>query len=301
MRRKMFAIIMSFLVFCGTCLGKDIFGREVRVEKAQYSVEDGCSFELEGINGDMEISTWNNDEIYVELTKIAKKEKDLDKIRAVVVKEEGKFRIYTEIDKGASNVSIDYVIKVPKTLKSMDVYSKNGDIEVSKVKVPVKLSSINGSIDAHKMGTIEIAEIKSGDINISDADLVKSAEVLNGNIEIKNVENVDAVSVQSGNIDIEDVVVIKKAECKNGNIEIEMNRVTGQMELVNINGNIEIKILEDLGGTIEFSTVNGDVDIDDFDVEYIKKSWNGVEGRIGSGANKIIATNINGSIELERK
>ena len=301
MSKKMYAIVMSFFVFCSIGFGKDIFGREVRVEKTEYSVEKDCIFELNGENGDVEIASWNSDKIYVEVKKIAKKEKDFDKIRAIVENKEGVFKIYTEIDKNASNVSIDYVIKVPKTLKSVEVYCENGDIELSKIKTLVKLSSENGNIQAENMGIIENVANHNGDIDIADALSIENIESENGSIDLKNVENIGTVSMKSGDINITDAVSVKKVESKNGNIEIEMDRITGQMELVNINGKIEIEISDDLEGTIEFSTVNGSVDIDDFDVEYMNKSWNGVEGRIGSGSNKLTATNINGSIELSKK
>jgi hypothetical protein len=292
---------MSFCLLYGTVLGKDIFGREVKTEIKEYMIEENCSFELEGINGDIEISYWNEDTIYVEVKKIAKKQKDIDKIRAVVEEEKGKFRIYTEIEKSTSNVSIDYIIRIPRKIINVEVYGKNGDIKISKVDVPVKLSSINGSIKADNMKIIENISIKSGDIEIHNSEIIKNIEILNGDIELKNVGIIDAVSLQSGDINIIGDSTIKKVESKNGDIELELDKVIGEIELVNINGNIEVEISKEFDGSIEFSTKNGDVDIDDFDVKYIKKSWNSVEGRIGSGNNKIKATNINGSIELSKK
>lgn len=294
--------IISFFVLCGFCFGMNIFGNTVEVEKYEYFIEKNTMLEINAIHGEVKIESWKSDKIYVEVRKNAYRNKSgLDKIRAVVENKARKFKIYTEIDDNESNVGIDYIIKIPKNLKSLEISIESGDIDISGVNIPVNLYAVNGSIEAEDVGFVESVSIKSGDIDISNADSIKKVEALNGNIELKNIKNIETVTVRSGDINIYKSPIIKKSESKNGNIEIENDKIIGETELISTNGNIELKMSAVFEAYIDFSTINGDIDIDDFDVEHIDNSRKKVEGKIGKETNKIIGKNINGSIELSIK
>jgi putative adhesin len=208
---------------------------------------------LENINGDVRISTWERNEVSVEATKRATSQARLDDLEVHMEAEGDHVRIRAEFtretkwDHGHGGATVDFEIKVPRTIRIDEVSLVNGDLDVDGLTGQVQASCVNGALTASEL---------SGDVNLS---------TVNGTLEV-TFEQLDAsasIRLQTVNGTV-DVTLPKKAGARvrastvNGAIVNDLGLTVSKHDVVgaSLRGTIG-----DGGASINVDAVNGTIRI----------------------------------------
>jgi len=262
------AIISFFLflfVFSMEASGPAQENQEEFFQKYPLSVQG--SFELENVNGLVQVSTWSQPEVEIKAIKRTKRDPENLKLVRIEVKSLADRLVVKTIYprlRGAG-VTVDYNIRLPEKLAETSLEVINGRIQISGNLGRIKATTVNGTIKAEGMG---------GPANL---------EAVNGEIE---------AVITSGPIKIETV---------NGPVSCYLRDLKDNLSLETVNGPIKIKIASetDLNGYLEAISTNGAINIDlPLIFKNLTQSRGRFEGQIGKGGPLIRLRTVNGSISL---
>jgi hypothetical protein len=159
-----------------------------------YALQPGGTFELQNVNGTVEVQGWDRDVVEVHAVKTAKlKESDLERVSIEVNSNGAGVSIATRYPQNEGvEVAVEYTIHVPRRIAGVDdveeLRTVNGNIEVYGADSTVRARTTNGNVRlelSHVHGIREtIAETTNGSLILalpadSQADL--EARCLNGN------------------------------------------------------------------------------------------------------------------------
>src|SRR2546421_4603853 len=125
-----------------------------------YAITPDGRIELDNINGDVHISTWERNEVKVEAIKSADTKDRLDEARIEVDSGKDYISIRTKYrdrdqtwNRGAHNnpASVEYTLTVPRGVRLDEIKLINGSLDVAGVSGEVRASCINGTLEAHNL------------------------------------------------------------------------------------------------------------------------------------------------------
>lgn len=125
-----------------------------------YTITSNGRVELDNINGDVHISSWDRNEVKVDAVKYADNKDRLDeaKIEVDVGKDLVSIRTkYPNHDHtfnwGSHNnpASVEYTLTVPRTVRLDEIKLINGALDIAGVSGEVAASCINGRLEAHDL------------------------------------------------------------------------------------------------------------------------------------------------------
>src|ERR1700746_1058207 len=155
-----------------------------------YPLQPGGAFDLQNVNGTVEIQGWDKDVVEIHALKTAKlKESDLERVSIEVSANAGGVSVATRYPQNEGvEVAVEYKINVPSAAKLEHLRTVNGNIEVSGADSTVHARTTNGNVrlelsHVHGVGGT-LAETTNGSVVLalpanSQADL--EARCLNGN------------------------------------------------------------------------------------------------------------------------
>ncbi len=231
-----------------------------------YVVTEQTILRVANINGNVEISGWDGNNVTVDAVKKSTLGKgELDKITIDVTTNGLYLNIETKYT-GLSTIqgSVDYNIKVPRTMQIESVTSTNGAIQITESTGNVTTMSSNGPI------------------LITDVTGYVSAETSNGRIEI------------SGTTGIKDI------RTSNGPITVEIADFQQNTRIDTSNGGITVYLNPLLNATIEMTTSNSKINIEGItlDTEVLEDTH--VLGTLGTDGHRLDIRTSNGQIQLHK-
>lgn len=249
---------MKTLLYTSALVALSVFGvasqaQETKSFSQSYDFNATGSVSVENINGSIEISGWDKDEIALEYVITADNQKDLERIEVIIEHTDKDFDVEVDFKSsgmfswGGGSGEVDFVLKVPNKAKLNSIDSVNGAITITDMRSAIQADAVNGKI------TIEGS---SGDV---------SADTVNGKIIIRmnrlgSSQKVKADSV-NGDITIyapADASFRLSSETLNGDlsndfdIKVEHGKYVGAEMNGTYNGG---------GASLSFDTVNGDIEI----------------------------------------
>jgi DUF4097 and DUF4098 domain-containing protein YvlB len=209
------------------------------------------SVRLENVNGNIEITAWEHNEIAFEAIKSAKTEEKLKDIVIEIDAKPDQLSIKTKRAKAkgwfnnGTEGSVHYKLKVPATVNLSKIDAVNATITVKDVRGTVDIETVNGRITATGLAGKAEFETVNGTIDVGFASLDKVSS-----IDLETVNGAATLTLPKGagaSID---------AETLNGRIEV------AQAITLSKSGKREIKGVIGHGGTkVEIETVNGSITI----------------------------------------
>lgn len=147
------------------------------------------------------------------------------------------------------------------------------------------LATTNGEVTASGMTRSVSATTSNGRIGLTDTRGPASLNTTNGTIE---------VAVHRGSVD---------ARTTNGVIDCDIAelRTSETVILQTTNGAVTLLLPADVSATVDATTTNGTITINDFTVSYEIQETGHVRGRIGSGVSAINISTTNGDIIVRRR
>ena len=154
----------------------------------KYPLEAGGSFELQNVNGTIQVQGWDRDEVEVHAVKTAKnRESDLDRVSIEVNARPRSISITTRYPQNEGvEVMVEYVIRVPHNSHVEHLGTVNGTLRVSGVSDVEELHTVNGGIEVYEAGGDLRAHTTNGNIHVELASFRNAtgalAETTNGSV-----------------------------------------------------------------------------------------------------------------------
>jgi hypothetical protein len=232
-----------------------------------YKVKPGTMLQLSNANGDIEMTTWEQDHVDVYAIKETTRGKDeLAKVQINVLQGDV-MKIETRYLEHNVRVSVHYRIKVPVHIVGLEIETSNGDIELNGMKVETRVVTANGDINIKDMSSSVRAQTSNGDVNIE------------------------------GETTIADIAT------SNGDVAVEIHQIQEQgASVTTSNGSIDLYIKEDLHADVAVTTALGDVTVRDVSLgsrlTVRKKSSTMLKGQIGDGGSLLKVQTAMGDVTL---
>jgi DUF4097 and DUF4098 domain-containing protein YvlB len=204
---------------------------------------------LENVNGNVEITGWDKNEVQIDAVKSARDQQRLDEAKIEVEGSGDSVRIRTRYPEGDSNddlASVHYILHVPAGAQLHKIHLVNGSLQVSQFKGEVNAHLVNGKLKAQDLaGRAELSTVNgSSEVQFSSLANVQEVKIsaVNGSINLmlpaSPNANVSASSI-SGNIKSDFPIQVES-----GFMGHRMNGTLGsggtRIELSNVNGSTHI-------------------------------------------------------------
>ncbi|MBN2000379.1 DUF4097 family beta strand repeat protein [candidate division KSB1 bacterium] len=299
MKTKTFVGLMILLAAC--CVSaqdndENDNTQETTLEQ-RFQIQPGGSLVLRDIVGDVDIESWNKNEIFVseditvnvftqdEAQTIFKRLKDN-------YKQEGNTVRITGLGEKAGYES-DFTIRVPEKI-NIDLKSRGGDINLTSVDGEILLQCSGGDVECQDLSGNMNINTSGGDLTFDKISGKLSANTSGGDIDLEEIYAQASVSTSGGDISLTRATNNISLKTSGGDISVE--RCEGRLDAVTTGGDIDITDcsgetigVRTSGGDISFERLNGRINANTTGGDI---SGSGIKGRIS-------AATQGGDIDLE--
>ena len=133
-----------------------------------YPLQPGGSFELQNVNGTVDVQSWDRDEVEVHAVKTAKhKESDLELVSIDVDAKPDAVSVTTRYPQNEGvDVAVEYVVRVPHCAHVEHLGTVNGTLRVAGVEAVEDLRTVNGNIEVYEGGGSVHAHTTNGNVHL---------------------------------------------------------------------------------------------------------------------------------------
>jgi DUF4097 and DUF4098 domain-containing protein YvlB len=211
-----------------------------------YPLQPGGSFELQNVNGAVEVQGWDRDSVEIRAVKSAKqKESDLERVSIEIEAKPDAISVVTHYpqDEGVE-VAVEYIVHVPRSARVEHIGTVNGTLRIAGVDAVEDLHTVNGNIEVYEGAGNVHARTTNGNVHLELARAPdnngSTAETTNGSILLAVPADIQA--------DLE-------TRCLNGNFLSELPvTMEGSLRPREMHGR-----LGNGGAPIRLHTVNGGI------------------------------------------
>jgi DUF4097 and DUF4098 domain-containing protein YvlB len=226
-----------------------------------YALTADGRIELDNINGDVHISSWDQNQVKVDAVKYADTKERLDEAKIEIDSRNDSLSIRTHYPDhhqswnwGSHNnnpASVEYTLTVPRTARLDEIKLINGELDITGVSGEVNASCINGRLEAHNLA----GRARLGTINgRMDArfDQLAGASVelssVNGSVELTIPSDAKAeieASTVSGGINNDFGLHVNHHRFVGHDLHGELGAGGTRIKLETVNGRIEVRHAQD--------------------------------------------------------
>jgi hypothetical protein len=133
-----------------------------------YPLQPGGSFELQNVNGTVDVQTWDRNEVEVHAVKTAKhQESDLALVSIDVDARPDAVSVTTRYPQNEGvDVAVEYVVHVPRCAHVEHLGTVNGTLRVAGVEAVDDLHTVNGNIEVYEGGGAVHAHTTNGNVHL---------------------------------------------------------------------------------------------------------------------------------------
>ncbi|MGD2114993.1 MAG: DUF4097 family beta strand repeat-containing protein [Acidobacteriota bacterium] len=228
-----------------------------------YSLSPGGEVSVTNVNGQVEVESWDRDEVRIEAVK---KVKASSRERAEEALEETRIEIETTRDR---------------------------------IRVRTDLPSSSGGFLSWLFGNSANAQVSYRVTVPSRADV--HVRTTNGKLQVRGVAGHVEASSTNGGIDIADIRGSVDASTTNGGVSVELAEVSPDrsMSFSSTNGGIRVIVPRDARISIDASTTNGGIRLSDLQADVRSKSRRKLRADVNGGGPEIDISTTNGGIRIE--
>lgn len=213
-----------------------------------YPVDQNVTVSLSNVNGSVEITAWDRNEVQLDAVKTADSQQKLQEAEIRVNATQNHVAIETHYPEHTNNnpASVEYQLHVPRSARLQKIDLVNGRLDIDGVKGSVEGASVNGNVTGHGLtGDVELStvngSVSSELIDMRNAHRVKLSSV-NGHVELAMPKDANAhltASTVSGSISSDFQLPIHKGWV-GSNLDTTLGSGAAQVELSDVNGSIKI-------------------------------------------------------------
>ena len=230
-----------------------------------YPVAAGAHLDIRNQNGSITILPSDGDSIVVHAVKRTNYGKsEFDKIQIEVTKGDP-FTVTTKVLREPARVSVDYELRVPRSMLVRTAETTNGSIEATGVKGTMNLRTSNGSVKA------------------------------------ENIDGAVRAATTNGSITVRKVTAITGVTTTNGSIECEVAAIDGTaVDVHTTNGNLTLWVAQNLPVTLDASTTNGNLDTTGITLDNATASKHNIRGDLGIPKGTLSVRTTNGNLSVQK-
>lgn len=250
-----FAVLLLAAYSASAASGKR--GVSEKFEKS-YAITTGGAVSLENVNGNVKVTTWDKNEVRIEAFKSADSREALDRLKIEVDASGKRVEIHTRYPRhedggNGHDMSVNYVLTVPKGVSLDRIRTVNGQVDIAGVQGDVTVSTVNGPIETDGLkGSCELKTV-NGRINAEFSALPSGQEV-----NLKSVNGVLTLGLpDNANANIKASTTVGRISSDFG---LEKSGRSASNSFVRVGESLRGKLGN--GGTrVTLETVNGSIDI----------------------------------------
>lgn len=281
------------------------FARVNRDFHFSYPLNTGGHLSVEGFNGGVDISSWNQNEVDISGTKYAPTQSAVDVFQISIDHAAGAVSIRAVRPSDArGGFGVRFAIKVPRGTVVERASSSNGGIHIGDALGAARLKTSNGPVRVEKFqGALDI-QTSNGPIELDGIAGDVTAHTSNGHIHAQAIQGAfDAETSNSGiQADLQRTDRQVRAETRNGSIDLDLPAgLKNDVRAHTANSGIVIRLAEPVNVRVSAHTSNSSISTD-FDVRvHGDMGKNQLEATIGNGGPLLDLSSSNGSIRIVRK
>ena len=212
-----------------------------------YPLSSGGNFQLDNVNGSIQVEGWDKDEVEVSAVKSADTDSsDLDQVQIDVESVPGQVAVHTLYPNAGSAVVVEYHVHVPYRVLAA-VKTVNGSVSVNGVQGGGDLSSVNGDVKVTDSAGRFNAKTTNGDLTLQLRDIANGApmdiETVNGSVVLGLPSNAGAnlkVQNMNGNFSSELPMSAATAPTNVGAFHARLGTGGGEISVRTVNGAIHL-------------------------------------------------------------
>jgi len=297
------SIAVGLFLLAG-CDLEDMGGLERFHEDFHYSypLKSGGRLTVEGFNGSVEISTWDQQTVDISGTKSARNQEETRNLKIEIDHASDSVNVRAiRPNFRQGNHGVKFAIKVPRGVVLERVITTNASIRAYDSAGPARLKTTNGTIEVRNLKGPLIAETTNSGVDLGEVDGSVDIRTSNGHIRANAIRGSFDASTTNSSIraELEKAEGSVRLQSSNGSIDLTLppNTQTA-VRARTTNSGITLHLPGEVNARISASTTNSGVSTD-FETrlrgEIDKHS---VDGVIGSGGPLIDLGTTNGSIRI---
>jgi DUF4097 and DUF4098 domain-containing protein YvlB len=255
----MLGTICALLLFALRAEARDHRGSLTEEFHQTYTITPDGRVELSNINGDVHISSWDQNEVKVDAVKYADTKEQLDEAKIEVDASKDSVSIRTKypdhdhtFNWGSHNnpASVEYTVTVPRGVRLDEISLVNGGLDVTGVTGEVRASCVNGRLEAKNLAGEAKLSTVNGRLDASFDELASNSIELNsvnGGIGLTIPSDSNArieANTVSGGID-NDFGLHVSHHFVGHNLDGELGSGGAHIHLSDVNGRIDIHHAQD--------------------------------------------------------
>ena len=207
-----------------------------------YPLKPGGRLTVEGFNGSVDVSVWDQATVDISGTKHARSQIDLHDLKIEVDHSPDSVSIRAiRPSTRRGNYGATFAIKVPRGVVLAHVTTSNGAIRADDGAGPARLKTSNGRV--------EVRQLK-GSLN---------AETSNGAVELRDIDGAVEVHTSNGHIRAEGIRGAFDATTSNSSINATLDKVDGEVRLQSSNGHLDLSLPPNAQSAVRAHTSNSGI------------------------------------------
>ncbi|QDP00403.1 DUF4097 family beta strand repeat-containing protein [Thalassotalea sp. PS06] len=224
-----------------------------RTEEKTFDLSGKGELLVDNVNGNVEITAWDQNQVMVKAIVTADDEDDLENIEVKMRQSGDRISVETDYKErggwggGNSSGSVEYIIQVPANIDLKEIDLVNGALRVEGVRGELNADMVNGSIEATELASDVEVDAVNGGIELTFADDAKNldieVETVNGGIRIYLPENFGAnidASTGNGSIRTEFGLTGEKGKYYGTDLNGKFGDGSSSLDLESVNGSIRV-------------------------------------------------------------
>ena len=246
--------LLAAVLSVGLC-GSAVVAEEFKEEFHQtYPLAAEGRFSIENVNGRIEISGWDRDEVDVKAVKHGASRESVEATKIEVKAGSDRLSVEAALPRSGfwsrnDSVTIDYTIRLPQRARIEKAEGVNGDVVIESVAGDVRASTVNGEVRTKgTKGNVKLSTVNGGIKtelgSLGDHQSV-SLETVNGGIVASLPPGADtevSASTVNGGISSEHASLIVKKDFPVGsNLKGTLGKGGARVKASTVNGGIDIR------------------------------------------------------------
>jgi DUF4097 and DUF4098 domain-containing protein YvlB len=216
-----------------------------------YPLQAGGTFDLQNVNGTVEVEGWDRNEVEISAVKTAKENNaDLNRVSIEVDAKPGAVSVATRYPQNeAAEVAVEYTVHVPHGAHIAHLITVNGTLRISGVEAIDELRTVNGNIEVYEGGGAVHAHVTNGNVHLELVRLREQdntvAETTNGSVLLAIPSDTQAdldTRCLNGSFSSE-IPVALESSLKPREMHGKLGRGGTPIRLRTVNGGIRIALL----------------------------------------------------------
>jgi hypothetical protein len=216
-----------------------------------YPLQPGGSFELQNVNGTVDVQGWDRNVVEVHAVKTAKeKESDLERVSIEVDARPDAVSIATRYPQNEGvEVAVEYTVHVPHGAHVEHIGTVNGTLRISGIENVEDVHTVNGNIEMFEAGGSVHAHTTNGNVHLELARLQDktgaTAETTNGSLVLAVPSDLQAeveARCLNGNFSSEIPITMESTQHPR-EVHGKLGRGGAPIHLRTVNGGIRVVIL----------------------------------------------------------